>query len=178
MNTPHSLPRPAALGKNRTPRVDGALQQAGELERFVAFRAGRQQTRALQCIGCEDFLVYPVWRRLGFFVHRLAGYVIQHTKGQQKHRPEWTHRETALFPSPDAFMTSVEPQDAWHKWVITAPCQTFSRGIDRRQRRDDVPRQRPCFLAPSREKARPAPGYHASASGVDLTFAIPVAGNT
>jgi len=75
MNAPHSLPRPAPLGKYGAPRVDGALQQAGELERFVAFRAGRQQTRALQCIGCEDFLVYSVWRRLGFFVHRLAGYV-------------------------------------------------------------------------------------------------------
>jgi hypothetical protein len=86
-------------------RVHRASQQAGELERFVALGTRRQQTRALQRIGCEHFLVYSIWRLLRFFVHYFADYAGNPAKGQQKHRPEQTHRKAALFPSPDAFMT-------------------------------------------------------------------------
>lgn len=82
----YSLPRSAPLGKHRTPRVGGAPQQAGALERLVALRAGRQQTRTLQRIRGKDFLIDPVWRRLRFF-HRRFITLPRHAKGQQRCRP-------------------------------------------------------------------------------------------
>ena len=66
-----SLPRPAPFGKDGATRVGTAPQQAGELQRLIALRTGRQQACALQRIVGKDFLIAPVRRPLGFFHHSL-----------------------------------------------------------------------------------------------------------
>ncbi len=79
---PLLFPRPAPLCKNQSLRVQRASEQACELERLVAFRTGRQQTRTLQGIRCTDFQLNSVSRTLHFFVHHPTG--ISEPKGGQK----------------------------------------------------------------------------------------------
>jgi hypothetical protein len=98
-----SLPRPAPLGKHGSGRVGCAPQQARELERFIAFGAGRQQTCPLQRIRSADFLIDPVWRPLRLFHRHFARRVTRSYKRPAKCRPQIDSLRSCAIPHRQMF---------------------------------------------------------------------------